>query len=126
MPMVWQVPGAGDDDDIEAVLAADLLLSGSDSEWVRLRLNGACRPPPGLTVTEAQAARLARTAMRSLLHQIAVIVAYPPPAVLERPRPSGADGTAVRCLFPEMKCKPIWAWLFPRCAPCRDGADYAS
>jgi hypothetical protein len=101
--------------------------SGSGSERVRLRLNGACRPPSGLTVTEAQAARFARTAMRSLLHQIAVIVADPPPpAVPERPRPPGADGTAVRCLFPEMKCKPIWAWLSPRCAPCRDGADYVS
>ena len=68
-------------------------------------------------MTEAQPARFARTAMRSLLHQIAVIVADPPPpAVPERPRPSGTDGTAVRCLFPEMKCMPIWAWLSPLCS----------
>jgi len=79
VPMMWQVTGVRDNDDLPVVLAAELELSDLAPGRVLLRLAGGCRPPAGLVLTESQTIRFARTAMRSLLRQAASAVADPPP-----------------------------------------------
>lgn len=125
VPVLWQVTGACDDDGLCVVLAAELELSELTGGRVLLRLTGVFRPPVRLVLTEVQTARFARNAMRSLLRRAADAVSDPPLSASGPHALGGGDGSPVRCLVPSMKCMPIWAWLSPRCAPCRGSASQA-
>ena len=83
MPLRWEAAGAADD--LFPVLDADLILTRDGDEQVLLGLSGSYRPPfgrAGAVLDRAVMKRIATATVRSLLENMARMIADPAPEPL--------------------------------------------